>query len=80
MKIKYQICDEIDGKTVFTDKVIECASSMLEANLSIALQEAYDGKYTVEDDGMDEEAPRTTDERLQELEEALALLLSGVTE
>ena len=50
-------------------------------NEEIAKKEAYKGEYTIEDDGQPEpEAPQTQEERIAELEEALALLLSGVTE
>lgn len=52
-----------------------------EENLAIAEEEAYKGEYTIEDDGQPEpEAQPTEAERIAELEEALALLLSGVTE
>ena len=45
----------------------------------LAKVEAYAGEYTIEDDG--EPEPEITDaERIAELEEALAMLLSGVTE
>lgn len=50
-----------------------------EANLSIAKAEAYNGEYTIEDDGQEVAEP-TTEERIADLEEALDLLLSGVTE
>jgi hypothetical protein len=52
-----------------------------EANEEIAKREAYNGEYTIEDDGQPEPEPKQTpEERVAELEEALALLLSGVTE
>lgn len=52
-----------------------------EANEEIAKKEADNGEYTVEDDGQPEPvAQPTAEERVAELEEALALLLSGVTE
>ena len=51
------------------------------ANEEIAKREAYNGEYIIEDDGEPEMEAQTTDaERIAELEEALALLLSGVTE
>lgn len=50
-----------------------------EKNIAVAQEEAYNGEYTVEDDGQPEAQP-TDAERIAELEEALALLLSGVTE
>lgn len=51
-----------------------------ETNEEIAKREADNGEYTVEDDGVEEVAEPTQEERIAELEEALALLLSGVTE
>lgn len=50
-----------------------------EANEAIAKAEAYNGEYTVEDDGQPDPEP-TQAERIAELEEALELLLAGVTE
>lgn len=64
-------------KNVFVDKFM----SWNEANEEIAKREAYNGEYTIEDDGLEEPvADPTPEERITELEEALALLLSGVTE
>lgn len=55
--------------------------SYSDSHLEIAKKEAYQGKYTVEDDGQSEPVKEpTAEERIAELEEALALLLSGVTE
>ena len=52
-----------------------------ETNEEIAKKEAYNGEYTVEDDGQPEPEARPTEaERIAELEEALNMLLSGVTE
>lgn len=45
----------------------------------LAKAEAYEGKYTIEDDGQPEAQPSDA-ERITELEDALDLLLSGVTE
>lgn len=50
-----------------------------EINEEIAKGEADGGVYTVEDDGLPEAQP-TDAERIAQLEEALDLLLSGVTE
>lgn len=59
----------------------EVQLSYSESNEEIAKKEAYNGEYTIEDDGLPEpEAPHTDAERIAELEEALELLLSGVTE
>lgn len=50
-----------------------------EENIARAQMEAYNGDYSIFDDGNPE--PEMTDkERIAELEEALALLLSGGTE
>lgn len=83
--IKYQLNNPInvgtDDEPVFVDNLGNKALSYCEANLAIVEKEAYNGKYTIEDDGEPEpEAEPTDAERIAELEEALALLLSGVTE
>jgi hypothetical protein len=46
----------------------------------IAKEEADNGEYTVEDDGLGDAEPISQEDRIKELEEALMLLLSGVTE
>ena len=51
-----------------------------EANEEIAQKEAHNGEYTIVDDGIEETPEQTQEERIAELEEALALLLSGVTD
>ena len=51
-----------------------------EGNEEIAKREAYNREYTIDDDGVAEDTTPTPEERIQELEEALELLLSGVTE
>ncbi|MGN0998380.1 MAG: hypothetical protein ACI4PO_02360 [Faecousia sp.] len=52
-----------------------------EANEEIAKREAYNGEYTIEDDGQPEsESEASTQERISNLEEAMELFLSGVTE
>ena len=50
-----------------------------EVNEAIAKAEAVDGVYTIEDDGQPDPEP-TPEDRIAELEEALELLLTGVTE
>ena len=49
-------------------------------NEEIAKREAYNGEYTIEDDGVEETTEPTSDERIKELEEALDMILNGVTE
>ena len=87
--IKYQTCNRVNRGTeaepawedVLYPVEIRCTAAYLEANEEIAKREAYNGEYTVEDDGQpDPEVQPTEAERISELEEALAMLLSGVTE
>ena len=49
-----------------------------EANEETAKAQAYNGEYTIEDDGAEE--PVTSEARIAELEEALDMLLNEVTE
>ena len=71
--IKYKFCS--------ADGLVDKAMGWNEVNEETAKREAYNGKYTIEDDGEPEPvAEPTPEERIAELEEALALLLSGVTE
>ena len=79
--IKYKIVssESTEDNLILLDAEIHCKNqTQLDANLPIAEAEAYNGEYTIEDDGV-EELP-TDAERIAELEEALALLLSGVVE
>lgn len=50
-----------------------------EQNEALAQQEAYNGAYTIEQTD-EPETLQTNTQRITELEEALAMLLSGVTE
>lgn len=51
-----------------------------EVNEEIAKKEAYDG-YVIEDDGYEEPSAKPSEEeRISDLEEAMEMLLSGVTE
>lgn len=68
---------ETDNEQIFLEK----SMGWNEDNEAVAKQEAYNGEYIIEDDGQPEPSVQPTDaERIAELEEALALLLSGVTE
>lgn len=86
--IKYESMIEVNYGTEekpnivqkFTPFAIVCNEEYLEANEEIAKREAYEGKYTVYDHGEEEPRKPTDAERIAELEEALAMLLSGVTE
>ena len=75
IKYRFQATNRGDGVTL-AKKL-----PYTEENLAIAEEEAYKGEYTIEDDGQPEpEAKPTEAERIAVLEEALAMLLSGVTE
>ena len=86
MKIlKYNFCTRINHGTEEHPQIEELLSPVTmgwnEANEEIAKRESHNGEYTIEDDGQPEpEAQQTAEERIAELEEALAMLLSGVTE
>ena len=91
--IKYKFCSIVKGlKEVYAPDAEEPTYEQYERkvfrsvklpwsekNEEIAKKEAYNGEYTIEDDGQNE-APPTDAERIAELEEALAMLLNGVTE
>lgn len=88
--IKYQLMTKVNHGTeeepnivqTFQPCEIRCSESNLEANLELVKREAYNGEYTVEDDGQPDpsEEQLTQEERIAELEEAMDMLLSGVTE
>lgn len=61
--------------------ILEKSMHWNKANEEIAKKEAYKGEYTIVDDGKPEPEVQPTDaERIAELEEALDMLLNGVTE
>lgn len=79
--IKYYLNTTIEKDGERVENLTAKAMSYSEENLTIAEKEAYNSQYTVEDDGQPEpEVQHTEAERISELEEALAMLLSGVTE
>ena len=83
--IKYKFCTFINHGTEEKPQIEEILSPVTmgwnETNEEIAKREAYNGEYTIEDDGQPEPVTTPSDaERIAELEEALELLLSGVTE
>lgn len=86
MKIlKYNICTRVNHGTDEKPEIEEILSPVemgwSESNEEIAKKEAYNGEYTIEDDGLPEpEGQLTSEERIAELEEALDMLLNGVTE
>ena len=63
--IKYQLCTEINHGTKEQPKIEQVFSAVTlgwsEANEKIAKAEAYNGEYTIEDDGKPEPAPTQLD-------------------
>lgn len=63
-----------DGNPVthesFLTKLIPCTPE----NEELAKREAYNGEYTVEDDGVEEITAPTTEERVEALEAAVIML------
>ena len=85
MKIlKYKLCRSVNLGTEEDPKMEEVLYPVTmgwnETNEEIARREAHNGEYIIEDDGLEEVNEPTDAERIAELEEALNLLLSGVTE
>lgn len=80
--IKYNLCTKINHGTEENPQVEEILTPVEigwnEINEKIAQKEAYNSEYTIEDDGQPE--PVTEESRIAELEAALDMLLSGVTE
>jgi hypothetical protein len=77
--IKYNLCIKVNDGT--EEILTPVTMGWNEANEEIAKHEAHNGEYTIEDDGQPEpESVKTDSERIKELEEALALLLSGAVE
>lgn len=65
---------------VFEPIYLDKAMGWSEANEEIAKREAYNGEYTIEDDGVPEPEPEATEaERIAELEATVNALL-GVSE
>lgn len=73
--------EEPDIEQIFIDKNIRCSSEYLETNKEIAKKEAYNGEYTVEDDGEPEpEVVPTAEERISTLEAENAMLMECLLE
>lgn len=88
IKYKFLSCEVNHGteenpvmEQIFLDKFIECKTKAIyDANMPIAEKEAIPGTLDPDNDGEFEETEPTDAERIAELEEALAMLLNGVTE
>lgn len=81
-KVNIGTYEEPIFEDVLTPTEIHCTADNLSANLEIARAESYNGvEPEVIDDGQPEpEVQPTEAERIAELEEALEMMLSGVTE
>ena len=68
--------EEVEQRLSLANVIVE---NPTEDQITMAAEIAYGGKYEISDDGEPEPVAEPTDaERIAELEEALALLLSGV--
>ena len=82
--IKYNLCTRVNfgtvEKPIYEDVLSAVEMPWNEGNEAIAKAEAYNGEYTIEDEGQPEPVPQLTDaERIAELEATLNVLL-GVNE
>ena len=81
IKYKYLSCQVNVGteeKPIMQPLIINKSISWNEANEEIAKEEAYNGEYIIEE--VEPVEKETLEERTAALEEALTLLLEGVTE
>lgn len=69
------LTEEEEQKTVIAQITID---NPTEEQIRSAIEVAYNGEYSIIDDGQEE--PQTTEQRVNELETALTLLLEGATE
>lgn len=73
--IKYKLCNRVNHGTeenpeyedFIIGKEIHCTADNLQANEAIAQKEAYNGEYTIEDDGQPEPDTTSTDDVLNTL-------------
>lgn len=82
--IKYQLCTEVNHGTEDKPNIQQVFSSVAlgwsEANETIAKAEAYNGKYTVEDDGEPEPTIPPTNGELAAENKLLRQQVSALTE
>lgn len=86
-RIKYQIMTEINLGTEdepdIRQNIRGKSIPYTDTNYQLALQEAYQGEVTIEDDGQSEPKPSESEQLrhdVDELQEALNMILMGVTE
>ena len=82
--IKYNLCTRVnfgtEAKPAWGDSLSPVEMGWNPTNEEIAKREAFNGEYTIEEVQDVEPDMPTQEDRIKELEEALALLLAGVTE
>lgn len=82
--IKYQLCTEVNHGTEDEPKIEQVFSAVMlgwsEANEQIAKAEAYNGEYTIEDDGEPEPVIPPTNEALAAENKLLKQQVSALTE
>lgn len=83
MKIlKYNLCTKVNRGTEEKPQIEEIITPVSmgysEANEEIAKREAYNGEYTIEDDGQEESYQPTESERLDALESAMLEMMGVV--
>ena len=83
MKIlKYNLCNKVNCGTTENPQIKESLHTVKmgwnEANEEIAKREAYNGEYTIEDDGQEESYQPTESERLDALESAMLEMMGVV--
>lgn len=86
-KIVYKVLGKTTTEDVETEVLCGVERPYSEANKEIAKREAYNGEYTIEDDGEEELTKPSLENRVENLEtetsdlsEALEMILNGVTE
>ena len=72
--IKYNLCTKTEAGNILSGVTMPWN----ETNEGLAKKEAYNGEYTIEDDGIQEIIVPTTEERVEALEAALLeMILEG---
>lgn len=86
-KIVYKVLGKTTAENVEAEVLCGVERPYSETNVEIAKREAYNGEYTIEDDGAEEPIDRSLENRVENLEtetsdlsEALEMILNGVTE
>lgn len=76
-----QYNEETETEEVVSSLAQVSINNPTEEDIAKAKENAYNGEYTIDDDGAPEPVvDKSAEERIKELEEALTLLLEGKTE